>query len=252
MSAFSGMNIPGWHFKPGSGWWVLACKKTCDLSQATMSVKKSTHADYEGPPLPSQLMTWSPMPYSLDNTRKYGDAESGTPPLRERTPDDPILLAMFKPVSTRTTDLRFKPGTVTTWWHHGMPDLPVSKSDFSETSIETGRGEKAYLLQRFIDLPPEKNEPDGRRQLLIDLQINGTRQTLGAYSFHMEVEEFKSPKSYLMWIGDIDGDGKPDLLINTSSYYWDTTMFLSSLAKPGQLVGKAGQFYFSPPDSPGC
>lgn len=59
-------------------------------------------------------------------------------------------------------------------------------------------------------------------------------------------------KDFLIWAGDLDGDGKPDLLMNFTDYFWDTVLFLSSLAKPGELVGVAGRFHYSPPDSPGC
>ena len=48
------------------------------------------------------------------------------------------------------------------------------------------------------------------------------------------------PQSYLplLWAGDIDGDGKLDLLIDTTDSYngWDPTLFLSRGAKSNQLV----------------
>ncbi|MFZ6654358.1 hypothetical protein [Undibacterium sp. TJN19] len=252
IQTFSGWNVPGKHFKTGDGWWVFACKKSCELSSAAMTVKDSTHADYDGPPLLSQLMKWSPLPFQLDDEKRYGSSENALSPERARKPFDPILLAMFKPTGELANRLHFSVGPVTTWWHHGMTNLPKSNGDFSRTSIEIGNGKQAILSQRFINLPKQPNDKEEQRQLLIELQIDGIRQTLASYTFHMELEEFRSPKSYLMWIGDIDGDGKVDIFINSTSYYWNTTMFLSSLAKKGELVGKAGNFNFSPPDSAGC
>jgi len=43
----------------------------------------------------------------------------------------------------------------------------------------------------------------------------------------------------LVWAGDLDRDGKLDLLYNLSSFYIDTelALFLSSAAKEGELVG---------------
>ncbi|MBL7647575.1 MAG: hypothetical protein JNK74_15420 [Candidatus Hydrogenedentes bacterium] len=43
----------------------------------------------------------------------------------------------------------------------------------------------------------------------------------------------------LLWAGDLDRDGKLDLLYNLSSFYIDTelALFLSSAAKEGELVG---------------
>ena len=52
-----------------------------------------------------------------------------------------------------------------------------------------------------------------------------------------------------MWAGDLDGDGKLDLLLNLSTHYnLDShRLFLSSMAKKGQLVGEAAVF-----DAVGC
>ena len=49
------------------------------------------------------------------------------------------------------------------------------------------------------------------------------------------------PYITVLWIGDIDGDGKPDLYLNTSWHYnvSHKVLWLSSLARAGQLVGQA-------------
>ena len=45
---------------------------------------------------------------------------------------------------------------------------------------------------------------------------------------------------HLVWAGDLDRDGKPDFLIrHTSDDSGDECLYLSSRAKPGQLVGEA-------------
>lgn len=48
----------------------------------------------------------------------------------------------------------------------------------------------------------------------------------------------------LVWAGDLDRDGKLDLLYNLSSFYIDTelALFLSSAAKEGELVGLAARW----------
>lgn len=45
----------------------------------------------------------------------------------------------------------------------------------------------------------------------------------------------------VFWVGDLDGDGKPDFLLNTSEHYnvESKSLWLSSLAKKGKLVGLA-------------
>jgi hypothetical protein len=52
------------------------------------------------------------------------------------------------------------------------------------------------------------------------------------------------PYITVLWIGDLDGDGKPDLYVNSSWHYnvSHKVLWLSSLAKPGQLVGQAAVF----------
>jgi hypothetical protein len=48
----------------------------------------------------------------------------------------------------------------------------------------------------------------------------------------------------LRWAGDLDGDGKVDLLFEDRGYNWSSLrLFLSTAAKPGQIVGEVGQFY---------
>ena len=46
----------------------------------------------------------------------------------------------------------------------------------------------------------------------------------------------------LLWAGDLDRDGKLDLLLDVTNHYnvSEIALFLSSLAGPGELVGKAG------------
>jgi hypothetical protein len=54
-------------------------------------------------------------------------------------------------------------------------------------------------------------------------------------------KEANDPYITVLWVGDLDGDGKPDLLLITSWHYnvSHKVLWLSSLAKPGELVGLA-------------
>lgn len=49
---------------------------------------------------------------------------------------------------------------------------------------------------------------------------------------------------YLRWAGDLDGDGRVDYLFQDGGYNWESLrLFLSSAAKPGQVVAEVAQFY---------
>jgi hypothetical protein len=59
---------------------------------------------------------------------------------------------------------------------------------------------------------------------------------------HGIVDEFDMPS--VLWAGDLDGDDKLDLLIDTTDHYnkREYTLFLSSYAADGELIGKVAQF----------
>jgi hypothetical protein len=52
------------------------------------------------------------------------------------------------------------------------------------------------------------------------------------------------PYITVLWVGDLDGDGKPDFYVDSTWHYniSHKVLWLSSLAKPGQIVGKAAVF----------
>ncbi len=59
-----------------------------------------------------------------------------------------------------------------------------------------------------------------------------------------ENEQFDDSIYVLLWAGDIDRDGIPDLLIDTSNHYNISTiaLFLSSKADKGKLYKKVAIF----------
>ena len=217
-----GQHIAGARFKAGDGWWILSCSgHGCRLDSAAMAVKPATHAQSNGPPLASQRLSWSPAPPARAN-----------------------LLAAFKPKGA-LAQLSLRPGALSTWFHHRMASLPSLESPAPETRLDMDGGRHALLRQRLVR---------GADETVLELELaeGGKVQQLGRYEFHMSEPGYLAPQMVVMWAGDLDGDGKLDLLVNNTAYYWNTTLYLTSLAKPGQLVGPAGRFVYAPPDASGC
>ncbi len=87
---------------------------------------------------------------------------------------------------------------------------------------------------------------------MFELRAYGQRQRLGGYQWDIEGPKALAGPQYLLWAGDLDSDNKLDLLMSFQDRGWNTVLFLSSLAKPGELVGEAGRFNYWPPNDPGC
>jgi hypothetical protein len=78
---------------------------------------------------------------------------------------------------------------------------------------------------------------DNHRTLL--LESDGIEQII--YSGHTSGYE----SWYLVWVGDLDGDGKLDFYANIPTYdnFFQNRLFLSSKAKPGDLVKQVALFH---------
>lgn len=56
---------------------------------------------------------------------------------------------------------------------------------------------------------------------------------------HAEMKKFQHNSLWLYWAGDLDRDGKLDIIFWTSGHSWEEYyLLLSSLAKDGELVGR--------------
>ncbi|MFM9433868.1 hypothetical protein ACFDR9_000914 [Janthinobacterium sp. CG_23.3] len=224
--ALSGMSsgvlhLPGREFKSGAGWWALSCAPAgCQIAEAGMMVASKAHSLMApAGTTPGQQLRWLPTP------------GAGT-------------LLMFKPFRAPANTIKFTAGPVKTYY-------PAARG-------ATARTKKTAAAEWAVDLPdgtamrlrslPSKSK--GSPPQSLELQVGEKRQALPQVGFNDEYS--RQAKDHVLWAGDLDGDGKPDLLVKAAdSLGDDIVMLLSSMAKPGELVGEAGRFKYFPIDYPG-
>lgn len=249
----AGWHMPGRSYGSGDGWWALVCdqaenpggsKPGCKLHKTHLSVVKAMHAVYDSEPVESQLLHWSPLPANLDKVPHEGEKR-------------PLLIAVFKPEG-RLANLNLKAGSVATYVHKGMAEYPSTQRPGTlEVRLPLGDGQYADVVPRIKFSASGANDrmsvptPD---IVAFELRFGQQRQQLSGYAFSPMAEGFGSLRrhDYLLWAGDLDGDGKPDLLLNHGDAEVHVALYLSSLAEKGQLVGLAGHFQYSDPSSAGC
>jgi len=198
----------------GDGWWVLACDEDCALHAATLKVSETAASRSEDEKIPAQKLQWTPVPAGQ-------------------------VVAIFKP-ATANSALRMKAGVVKT-----MDDYPASPH--AETmditipldTIPLDNAQTALLVPRITSTDTEQIDR-------LELRIDGKRQALPGYRLS-NIDEVPEAFQMLWWAGDLDSDGKLDLIISHDSWQTDVALYLSSQARPGELVGLAGSMRYEQP-----
>lgn len=137
------------------------------------------------------------------------------------------------------------------------PGKVVTYYDGLDRPKETGRGTEEAKIPvasgREVALVPvlvrEPSAEENRPPVLLQLRADGKRQLLlgqlGLCTFSFD------SRGYLLWAGDLDHDGKPDYLISFVDGDGPVHLYLSSEARPDQLVGLGG-VYNTPPAQAEC
>jgi len=154
---------------------------------------------------------------------------------------------------------------VVTYYNADAGEPPVSSSSGS-TGLEI---EFKNNLGTTVTITPDFTMNDQGQILKVEyyLHVGNDKQLLGEinpappessfddYVRILDLKDLPVGTALLQWAGDIDGDGKLDLVMSIHHVpTWDISriLFLSSAAKKGDLVGIAGKFHFAPPSSGGC
>jgi hypothetical protein len=136
----------------------------------------------------------------------------------------------------------------------GIPALKAGRvaTALVEQPVDVGARLEARLRDRLysvavrcVEIPPVEGQQQERCDLL--LRAGAAEQVLFSYGTYFDGNQriWASERMPVVhWAGDIDGDGRLDLLLDTSDHYNVTEMrlYLSSRAKDGALVSEAAPF----------
>lgn len=123
----------------------------------------------------------------------------------------------------------------------GIPQLkpgPVTASSITKDHMKPNDTVKAKVGDDTITWSVNGKEKPKEEYLKFSVVVSNSRgkQTLISAE-HASLDQTPT----LMWCGDLDGDGKADMIMDTSTDYnlSKVTLFLSTKAKKGKLVGEA-------------
>lgn len=238
--AAPGHHLDGKSFKSGGGWWALVCDKACELVATRMTARPLPHPVYDGEPVEGQLLQWS-----------------GLPAVAQLAPDEPgavRLVALFKPVRTLAR-LPLAAGPVKTWLHAGMASYPKPDPALPGQTLVAVPGQQPMIVMpRLVRSKQEGLGEDAPEEsMILELRSGDRRQRLATCESGIDGVQVLSQQDYLRWAGDLDGDGRPDLLVScNTSITQDLQLYLSSKARPGEIVGRAGKFEYTDPAAAGC
>ncbi len=128
---------------------------------------------------------------------------------------------------------------------------PVEAADLIDKSFDAGKPTAIYFDGLLFELELKcAEEHRGKDQADCPLQLSGggSRQALQSYPVYRPCTGDASIASdafpQVLWAGDLDRDGRLDLLVDLTDHYnvAAPTLLLSSLAQPDELVRPAAVF----------
>ena len=137
------------------------------------------------------------------------------------------------------------PGAIPTYYSgKGRPKGTGKGTEEALISLPDGN---TAILMPILLASPDPSAPLPPALLLLRV---GERRQLLLGQLGLCSHRFRS-EDYLLWVGDLDKDGKPDFLVSFVDGDGPIHLYLSSAAKPQQQVGLAG-VYNPPPSGTAC
>lgn len=212
----AGNNVwqPGQRYQNGSDWLALACTATaCRLEPATLTVRAE------------------PWQGHYDE-----QATAGQKVLFNKTSAAPGKVIAW--LRAQAAHKWLAPGPVTTYASNTAPLKRPASEGTLEVAVDLPDGTQASFVP-LLHLE--------KKAFFLQLRTPRQRQLLGGLgSCSHEVST-----GYFLWAGDLDRDGKPDYLISFVDADGEVILYLSSIANPAEMVGRAG-IYNAPPFGGEC
>ena len=207
--------------RAGGGWWALACEQACRVQPLALVEA--------GPAKSPRLVS--------GNTRGQRLRFAPAPPRG--------TLLLFHPLRPVFAKHPLKAGPVPSG--HPVGDAPFvheadNVQDATEVSIDAS-GDESWLLTPTLLRPaakpgePAPSDDSTNWPISLDLDVGRHHQSLGL----IETCGDLGWRRWLLWAGDLDGDGRPDFAVQLDvDFGGEVVLYLSSLARRGHWVGEAG------------
>mgnify|MGYP003611739980 FL=1 len=205
---------PGDRYRNSTQWLALVCNKTaCQMEPASLRVRREKwQGHYDDQPTQGQRLVF-----------------------RRQATGPGTALAWFKQDPAIPW---LQTGPLPTYWAATFQKKRPATEGTLELAVDLPGGEQATLVPLF--------DADGGR-FLLQLRAQGKRQLLdelGLCSHTVSTD-------YLVWAGDLDGDGRPDYLINFADEVGEARLYLAHNATAQELAGVAA-VYVPPPFGGEC
>lgn len=185
----------------------------------------------------------------IESKGKYSLTRSKAKVQRKRTISYPgdeydVRLTFDKPgvpiIATRNLEA-LKPGPVTTIYHR--PSWKeIDRRNLPIDAMKTGYKREFNLNENWYTLRVSQGlSKDGTVIGVLLIELDGVSQMI-AQNYHDP--EYGETIGDLLWVGDLDSDGKLDLYFDefNEKGYFGVGLYLSSEAEPGQLVKLVATF----------